>query len=324
MRALPARQGWKLTGKPAGASEIDRHYLRVTDRLVADLEQGTAPWTLTWRPGPAALPYNPRSAGTVNLVNQLWLASVAQACGYRDPRWCTYRQALQMGWQVRRGQKGTPVIAWSARPGGRPEAHLPLAFNAEQCRSADRLERPEPDLWQECLEAERLLERSGAVIETADTHRAWYDFRRDRIVLPPEQECGAPPAYHRIALHELGHWTGHPHRLDRATLARGIESGFASPDYAREELRAEIGSLVMGDRLGIGHDPSRHVAYVGAWIGALRNDPREIFRAAGDARKLSNLVLGLSRARPVGPGQEVGPLRPSPLFERGGTGGPER
>ena len=162
------------------------------------------------------------------------------------------------------------------------------------------------------------------MIETAGTRRAWYDFRRDRILLPPEEECGAPSAYHRIALHELGHWTGHPHRLDRATLVRGIESGFASPDYAREELPAEIGSLVMGDRLGIGHDPWRHAAYVGAWIGALRNDPREIFRAAGDARELSNLALGLSRARPSGPRQEVEPLHPSPLFERGGTGGSER
>ena len=102
-------------------------------------------------PGPSALPYNPRSAGPVKLVNQLWLASVARACGYRDPRWCTYRQALQMVWQVRRGQKGTPVIVWSVGPGGRPEAHLPLAVNAEECRGADRLERPEPDLWQECL-----------------------------------------------------------------------------------------------------------------------------------------------------------------------------
>ena len=125
-------------------------------------------------------------------------------------------------------------------------------------------------------------------------------------------------------MHELGHWTGHPDRLDRATLVRGIESGFASPDYAREELRAEIGSLVMGDRLGIGHDPSRHLAYVGAWIEALRNDPREIISATTDARQLSDLVLGLSRARPAGLRQEAGPFRPSPMLERGRAGGPER
>ena len=310
--------------KAGRASEVDDHYRRVTDRLVAELEQGTAPWTQFWRPGPAALPYNPRSAGPVQLANQLWLESVAQARGYRDPRWCTYTQALQTGWQVRRGQKGTPVIVWRAGPGGSREAHLPLAFNAEQCRGAELLDRPEPDLWQACREVERLLEQSGATIENVGTLHARYDFRRDRILLPAERDCGDPPAYHRIALHELGHWTGHPDRLDRPTLVRGIQSGCASPDYAREELRAEIGSLAMGDRRGVGHDPSRHVAYVGAWIEALRNDPREIVRAASDARKLRNLALGLSRARPAGPRQEAGPVLPSPMFERGGTGGPER
>ena len=313
-----------MAGKAAPETAVGDHYRRITAGLVADLEQGTAPWTLAWRPGPAALPYNPRSKSPVNLANQLWLASVARKRGYRDPRWCTYKQALQMGWQVRRGQKGTLVLGWKAGPGGRSDTYLPLAFNAEQCRGADRFDRPEPDLWQACREVERLLEQSGATIENVGTRQARYDFRRDRILLPAERDCGAPPTYHRIALHELGHWTGHPDRLDRATLVRGIESGFASPDYAREELRAEIGSLVMGDRLGIGHDPSRHVAYIEAWIGVLKKDPREIIGAASDARKLSELALGLSRARPAGPSQEAGPVRPSPMIELGGTGGPER
>ncbi len=313
-----------MKAEPAGAPEVADHLRRVTDGLVADLEEGAAPWTLAWRPGPAALPYNPRSAGSVKLANQPWLASVARRRGYRDPRWCTYKQALETGWQVRRGQKGTPVMAWSAGPGGRPEVRLQLAFNAEQCRGADLLERPEPDLWQQCREAERLLERSGAAVETTGTPYARYDLGRDRIVLPAEGECGAPPAYHRIALHELGHWTGHPARLARSTLVRGTESGFASPDFAREELRAEIGSLVMGDLLGIGQDPSRHAAYVGAWIGVLRNDPGEIFRAASDARKLCDLALGISRGRPPGPEQRVEPAPRSRLLEREGTDAPER
>ena len=110
-------------------------------------------------------------------------------------------------------------------------------------------------------------------------------YRRDRILLSPERECRVPAAYHRIARHELGHWTGHPHRLAKSTLVRRTQSSFASPDYARQELQAEIGSLAMGDRLGTGLDPSRHAAYLGAWIELLRYDPREIFRAAIDSRK---------------------------------------
>jgi antirestriction protein ArdC len=77
----------------------------------------------------------------------------------------------------------------------------------------------------------------------------------DRIELPPERALGHPDAYLRTALHELGHWTGHPRRLDRDTLNRGDREGRGSDAWAREEPHAEIASMMAGDRLGLGHDP---------------------------------------------------------------------
>ena len=59
-----------------------------------------------------------------------------------------------------------------------------------------------------------------------------------------------------------GHATGHPSRLNRPDLG----TPFGSEAYAREELRAEIASLMIADKLGIGHDPGQHAAYVGSWI----------------------------------------------------------
>ena len=106
----------------------------------------------------------------------------------------------------------------------------------------------------------------------------------------------------QTALNELGHWTGHPDRLNRPTLTKGIEECFASPHSAREELRAEIRSMMTGDRLRLGHDQSRHAAYVGSWIQALRDDPREIYRAAQDAQVMSDYVL--DRNREKAPGRE--------------------
>lgn len=88
------------------------------------------------------------------------------------------------------------------------------------------------------------------------------------------------------AFHELGHWTGHPSRLHRE-----LTHPFGSEGYAREELRAEIASLMLGERLGLGHDPSRHAAYVGSWGKALQENPREIFRAASDAERTSGFVM---------------------------------
>ena len=96
--------------------------------------------------------------------------------------------------------------------------------------------------------------------------------------------------YYATALHELGHWTGYESRLNR-----DLAHPFGSEGYAKEELRAEISSMLLGDTLGIGHDPGQHAAYVGSWIKSLRDDPLEIFRAAANAEKIQAFVLGLEQ-----------------------------
>ena len=228
-----------------------------------------------------------------------------------------------LGGQVRRGEKGSAILFWEfetrklARdrdgrrvldgegkpiyetvPLGRPRSYRYTVFNAEQCDGLPRREPPaEAHAWDSIEEAERVLTESGASIENAGMNRAYYDLRRDRIILPYKEQFPNEPACYQTALHELGHWTGHPDRLNRATLMQGIEEGFASPHYAREELRAEISSMMTGDRLRIGHDPSRHAAYVGSWIEALRDDPREVYRASQDAQVMSDYVLDRAREK---------------------------
>ncbi|WP_427927175.1 zincin-like metallopeptidase domain-containing protein, partial [Xylella fastidiosa] len=96
--------------------------------------------------------------------------------------------------------------------------------------------------------------------------------------------------YYATLLHELGHWTGHSLRLDRDML-----HPFGSEGYAKEELRAEIASMILGDELGIGHDLGQHAAYVGSWIRALKDDPLEIFRAAADAEKIQEYLLAFEQ-----------------------------
>ncbi len=85
--------------------------------------------------------------------------------------------------------------------------------------------------------------------------------------------------------------------MNRATLTQGIGDGFGSPAYAKEELRAEISAMMTGERVGVGHDPSRGAAYVEGWVAALEEDPREIRRAAADAQKISDFVPARSRER---------------------------
>ena len=181
-------------------------------------------------------------------------------------------------------------------PLDRPRSYPYTVFNAEQCNGLPHRERPAgAQAWDPIEAAERVLKESGATIEHVRQDRVYYDLGRDLIVMPDKEQVPSGSTYYQSALHELGHWTGHPERLNRETLISGIKYGTSSPDYAREELRAEISSMMTGDRLRLGHDPSRTAAYVDFRIQALKDDPREIYRASQDAQVISDYVLGRVR-----------------------------
>ena len=320
---MAARRRSSKGGDAARLHKVDEHYRHVADTLIAQIEEGTARWTQAWGPGEKALPANVRTGKAYRGGNSVWLASTADRRGYSDHRWGTYKQVSELGGQVRGGEKGAAILYWQfeARRISRDKAGNPVldkegkpvyethtlhsprvypytVFNADQCDGLPKREaRPGSYAWEGHREAERILKGSGAVIEHSGKNRAYYDLRRDRLVLPYKEQFPDAPKYYQTALHELGHWTGHPARMNRETLLKGIEEGFASPHYAREELRAEISSMITGDRLDIGHDPSRHAAYVGSWIQALRDDPREIYRASRDAQDISDFTIELARGR---------------------------
>jgi putative DNA primase/helicase len=297
---------------------------QVAERLIAQLKEGTAPWQKPWVPGESStqLPYNPVSGTRYRGANALWLA----AAGRADPRWMTYRQAQQQGWQVRKGEKGEAVQYWKfeERALARDESGAPLLDERGQPREVTvALERPRvfhavvfnaqqiegvPPLpvrdyaWDPIARAEALLAASGATLRHQGGDRACYLPAADAIVLPLREQFGSADRYYATALHELGHWTGHPRRLDR-----DLSHPFGSEGYAKEELRAEIASLLLGDTLGIGHDPGQHAAYVGSWIKALEEDPREIVRAARDAEHIMTYLLGLEREQQLAVDPRVAP-----------------
>ena len=115
------------------------------------------------------------------------------------------------------------------------------------------------------------------------------------MVLPKHDQFPTRNGYYQTALHECVHSTGHPDRMDRDTLKDGMEQGFGSPEYAREELRAEIAAMMTGERVGVGHDPQRGAAYVENWVKVLEEDPREIHRAAAEAQRMSDYLIGRVR-----------------------------
>ncbi|WP_178392299.1 zincin-like metallopeptidase domain-containing protein [Burkholderia sp. SRS-W-2-2016] len=284
----------------------------VAERLIEQLKAGTAPWQRPWEPGQpgAFIPMNPTTGKRYKGINAIHLMGQ----GRTDSRWLTYKQAAAVDAQVRRGEKGTPIQYWKfteeqaktddqGRPVldakgqpvmeevrlERPRVFFATVFNAEQIDGLPPLQRKE-QTWDAVERAERILQASGAAIHHGEHSRAFYRPATDSIHLPDKGQFPSADNYYATALHELGHWTGHPQRLDR-----DLSHPFGSEGYAKEELRAEIASMILGDELGIGHDPGQHAAYVGSWIKALQDDPLEIFRAAAEAEKIQEYVLAFEQ-----------------------------
>lgn len=304
-------------------SKVDDYFRQVADSLIEQIRENDAPWEQAWEPGEKVMPCNVETGRRYRGGNSIWLASTAKTRGYSDERWGTFRQVGNMGGHVRRGEKGCRILFWQVetkriardrngapilddkgkpvyevRKLASPRGFTYTVFNAEQCSGLPpRPQRPGSYTWDKHDDAERLLKRCGALIEHTSEDRAWYDLSRDRIVVPHKSHFSKAPGYYQTTLHELGHWTGHPDRMNRETLRKSIEEGFGSPNYAREEIRAEISSMITGDRLELGHEPAKNAAYVKSWVQALHDDPREIYRAAKDAHQMSDYLLERARIR---------------------------
>ena len=279
------------------------------EKIIAKLEEGTAPWQKPWTPGQYVAPYNPESGTVYKGINHLGLSLE----GYEDPRWMTFKQAEAAGYRIKKGSHATtivyyqfsreedkldddgkPVLGENGEPEkvtvllSRPIIRFSQVFNGSQIDGIPPYERKAPGHeWEAIERAETILENSGAAIFHDQRDRNFYTIADDEIHLTPKASFDAPDKYYATALHELGHWTRHPTRLNR-------ESGpFGSEAYAKEELRAEISSWMLGQEIGIGHDPGQHAAYVESWIEALRKDPMEIVRACRDAEHIKSYLLGL-------------------------------
>ena len=202
------------------------------------------------------------------------------AKGYSDHRWATYKQIKDMGGQVRKGEKATHVLFY---------------------KFDDEKEKPQPGAPEGPARApegtaERVIQESGIHVAHVRGDRAFYNLQTDKVTLPEREQFASANGYYQTALHELGHATGHPARMDRDTLKAGA-GNFGSVEYAREELRAEMSAMMTGERVGVGHDGSRGAAYVEGWLKALDQDPKEIYKAAADAQKISDYLLRPIRER---------------------------
>jgi antirestriction protein ArdC len=290
----------------SNANRVPRdHYQEVTDRIIAALEAGTPPWRRPWDPdktGGPAMPHNASTGQRYRGINVLTLGMSALAFSGADPRWATYKQAEDRGWQVRKGERGTTgyffkrlEVRDDSKPEGDEDAvkRIPLLrafslFHASQIEGIPDYVPPtiEEAPWRAPEAAEIILANSGAVIRVGG-ERAFYSPATDHIQMPPRSAFATAEGFCGTMIHEAGHWTGAESRLNR-----DLRNSFGSHDYAREELRAEIGQMMVCAELGIADcDFSNNAAYVASWLEKLRSDRKEIFRAAADAQRIADYLL---------------------------------
>jgi antirestriction protein ArdC len=291
--------------RPADAPERIKLYDEVTARIITELEAGRVPWVQPWgRSGgaEAGLPRNALTARNYSGVNVLILWGAVIAHGYPSQSWLTFKQALEAGGNVIKGERGTTVVYADrftpeaekerARATGEDARAVPFlkrftVFNVAQCEglrpglAADPAPLPEREIMPV---AEEVIAASGVDFRIGGD-RAFYAPSQDFVQVPPQPAFYEQIYYYRTALHELTHATGHPSRL-----ARKILNPFGSKDYAREELVAEMGSAFLCAALGI-QPTVRHADYLASWLEVLREDNRAIFRAASQASKAADWLL---------------------------------
>ena len=224
------------SNSPAPKPEKRDFRQEVTDRIVNMLEDGVAPWQKPWEPGRASvgMPLNPTTDKTYRGGNAIHLMATGLRKGYEDPRWMTYKQAADQGWQVRKGEKGTQIEFWEVKPYARqrddqeqPEGgddrsgesksrgsrlihRVYTVFNAKQVDGIPPYKPKEYTPFEAAQAGEEILKNSGARISHDQADRAFYSRASDSIHLPPKDAFKEAAGYYGTALHELAHWTGHP------------------------------------------------------------------------------------------------------------------
>jgi len=287
-------------------------YQTVTDRILSSLKAGVIPWEKPWKaPRFAGGPF-PRNFFTgkpyrgINVM-LLWSSD------YSSPFWLTFKQAQALKGNVRKGERGTPIVFYKQLPEDKKkeaakdrdeDERAPFVlchytvFNVEQC---DGLSLPELDQHtnEQEVDEDALCEsivtgwaqRPTLHLTSATEYRAFYRRNTDAVHMPARSRFVDGPHYYSTLFHELIHSTGHESRLNRT-----FGDHFGDELYSKEELVAEMGAAFLCAIAGIAneHTDRNTTAYIQNWISKLEADNRLIIHAAANAQRAADCILGES------------------------------
>jgi antirestriction protein ArdC len=271
-------------------------YDRITDRIIALLEQGTVPWQKPWK-ARTGLPRNFISKNPYRGINVFLLLAMM----YESPLWLTFRQMSQLGGSVRKGEKACPVVFWKQttvedkKTGEVKKKYLLRfyhVFNVAQCDGLKIGTEPVQESVNGIVKLDEIVANmpQPPAMKHGMTH-AYYSPREDYVGLPARERFERTESYYATVFHELVHATGHEKRLKRSTLTES--AGFGSNPYCKEELIAEMGAAFLCGQAEIAERTiDNSAAYLRGWLEQLKNDKTLIVQAAAQAQKAADFILG--------------------------------
>jgi antirestriction protein ArdC len=278
-------------------------YEIITERFIEQLKKGTVPWQKPW-------------AGVQNIVSKKPYRGINSlilgGSDFQSPYWLTFKQAHDLGGNIKKGEKATPVIYYklfekrdgngalvlgsNGRPTRIPFIRWSNAFNLDQ---SEGIEPPVQTVVQNPMQP---IEKAARIVQEAKIcpiyhtgFAAVYSPTEDVIRLPAQKTFRSPEAYYQTLFHEMTHSTGHASRLDREGVTLPIK--FGSERYSKEELIAELGASFLSNEAGILNQVQfdNSAAYLGSWIEKFQNDPKMIFTASSQAQKSTDFILGMEQ-----------------------------
>ncbi|MGE0175229.1 MAG: ArdC family protein [Oligoflexales bacterium] len=295
-------------------------YQEITDKIVTSLEKGVSPWKCPWDQarygGHAGLPHNAKMNRCYSGINVPILWMTKEEKGYGSNGWLTYKQATEMGGNIKKGEKSTSVVYWNFTDVADPKdgdpnnvKRIPFlkcfnVFNVEQCEG---IEIQKPDIktpeqaWEDIQRIEGIVQANNVDLRFEYKGvRACYVPAFDCISMPRKERFKTSGDYYCTLFHEMTHWTGHHSRLERDFKGR-----FGDESYAFEELIAEMGSAFLFADLGL-EGNVQHDSYIASWLRVLKNDKKAIFKAATEASKAHQFILkGADEIKQPQPLEEV-------------------
>jgi antirestriction protein ArdC len=269
-------------------------YEIVTESIIKQLESGVAPWHKPWR---TEVPANLVSRKEYRGINIFLLASQ----GYGSRYWVTYRQARELGGNVKKGERGTKVVLWKISEFSKENAETGqlenrksillryyIVFNLDQCEG---VQSPEPQRVINPIEqCETIVEQMPNRPKFEQDSRACYRPSTDTVGMPARSAFHTAEEYYSTLFHELTHSTGNPSRVGREGIMN--HNPFGSEDYSKEELVAEMGAAMLCGVAGIeSRTLDNSAAYLQSWINKLKSDSRLIVSAASQAQKAADYIL---------------------------------